>query len=265
MVSTAELPLSKLAQQLARKQSELEQARRAYEKRLTDLERQKEDLQAQLRTVETEIHAVSSTAPSGAAPAPQRKTPAATPAPKADGSLTLPALLVKLVRAAGGGPITVKELGQAVKRARFQTTSHNLARMVKNKVAVLVKRGVLRRAQGQPGVVLGELKTGKRAGAAAKPAPSKAAASNGKAAPAAAKTTDLQGRGALRTLLVQLLAGSDRPLRAKELADKAMAAGYKTESRDFVNVVWDALGKIKEVENVRGQGYRLKKRPAKAK
>jgi hypothetical protein len=264
MVSSVELPLSKLAQQLAQKQTELEAARRAYEKRLAELTRQKEQLQAQLRTVESEIKAVSSTVPSGGSPASPRKATPVIPAPRADGP-TLPGLLVKLVRAAEG-PITVKKLTEGVKRARFRSTSGNLPRMVKNKVGVLVKRGVLRRAEGQPGVVLGQIKVSKRVPRASKPVSgSKAAARNGKAVPASARSADAQARGALRTLLVQSLGGSDRPMTARELADKVLQGGYKTESKQFVNVVWDALGKIKEVENVRGQGYRLKKRPAKAK
>ncbi len=68
----------------------------------------------------------------------------------------------------------------------------------------------------------------------------------------------------LKDLLTRLLAESDRPLKARELAERALAAGYQTQSKDFVNVVWVALGKM-DVEKVPDQGYRLEKGAAKAK
>jgi hypothetical protein len=287
MMSPVEMPLPELAQRLAQKQSELEEARRAYQVRHSDLTRQKAELQAQLRTVEAEIKAVSAKMPGGAASA---AVPTKSAAPKVatskvvaskaaalkatapktaaakmptlkDGP-SLPRLLVDLVRAAGG-PITVKNLTDKVVRSKFSTTSHNLPRMVKNKVGVLVKRGLLRRAEGQAGVVLGQGK-GVRAAPSPKAAAStKPSSSNGKAQPAAAKLADGQSRGALRSLLVQLVAASNRPIKARELAEQVLKKGYKTESREFINVVWDALGKIDEIENVRGKGYQMKKRPAK--
>jgi hypothetical protein len=61
-------------------------------------------------------------------------------------------------------------------------------------------------------------------------------------------------------ILTDLLAKSPRPLAARELARQAKALGYRTKSGDFTNVVWVMLGKMDQVENVSGQGYRLKKR-----
>jgi hypothetical protein len=286
MMSPVEMPLPELAQRLAQKQSELEEARRAYQVRHADLARQKAELQTQLSAVEAEIKAVSAKMPAGAAAAVPAKSAAPkvatskvvapkAAAPKAAAPKTaaakmptlkdgpsLPRLLVDLVRAAGG-PITVKNLTDKVVRSKFSTTSHNLPRMVKNKVGVLVKRGLLRRAEGQAGVVLGQGK-GVRAAPSPKAAAStKPSSPNGKAQPAAAKLADGQSRGALRSLLVQLVAGSNRPIKARELAEQVLKKGYKTESREFINVVWDALGKIDEIENVRGKGYQMKKRPAK--
>src|SRR6266536_2277092 len=107
-MSVADLHLQDLAQRLAQKQGELEEARRAYEARLTDLTRRKDELQAQLRAVDAEIQAVSSTVPAPATP-PQ---PALLPA-QAEDTRSLPSLLVDLVRAAGR-PITAKELSDEV-------------------------------------------------------------------------------------------------------------------------------------------------------
>jgi len=38
-----------------------------------------------------------------------------------------------------------------------------------------------------------------------------------------------------------------------------LATGYQTKSKDFTGVVWTALGQMNNVENVKGQGWRLKK------
>ena len=54
-------------------------------------------------------------------------------------------------------------------------------------------------------------------------------------------------------------------MKAHDLATQALAAGYTTRSKTFINVIWTALGQMKDVENVPGQGFRLKQRSAKAK
>jgi hypothetical protein len=38
-----------------------------------------------------------------------------------------------------------------------------------------------------------------------------------------------------------------------------LATGYQTTSKNFTDVVWTALGQMKDAENVKGQGRRLKK------
>src|SRR5437667_33993 len=139
-MSAADAPLSELAQRLAQKQSELEEARSAYESRLADLTRRREERQAQLPDVDGEIQAV---------PAPAR----------------------------AGKPAQPPKAAPAGKRASAN---------------------------------------GKAATQAAAPAPP------------AGKT----GRTSLTDLLTQLLRASDRPLKARELADRALAAGYQTASKD---------------------------------
>jgi hypothetical protein len=259
----ADLPLQSLAQRLAEKQAELEDARRAYEARLSDLKGQRAALQAQLQAVDAEIQAVSATAVPAAPGPPPARPPKTKPAktaraPKAAGRPSLSRLLVELVGAAARA-MTIKELTEAV-RARVTTTSSNLSKMVSNKVAELVKRGQLRRAEGQAGVV--RASPAKQA-SAPKPTPASGTAATGRKG----GTTPTQppvkaGALSLRDLLLQLLTVSTRPLKARELAEQALATGYQTESKDFVNVVWVALGKLDEVENIPGQGYRMKKRSA---
>jgi hypothetical protein len=43
------------------------------------------------------------------------------------------------------------------------------------------------------------------------------------------------------------------------LAEEALKAGYKTTSKRFVDTIWTMLGTMNNVENVKGQGYRLKR------
>lgn len=263
-MSVAMLPLQDLAQRLTQKQAELEEARRAYEARLAELARRKNELQADLRDVNAEIQAVSSATAPGPAPSAARTPagPAAPPAPqgRAEGAPTLVRFLLNLVRAAGR-PMTVKELAEEVVRAKYPTTSGNIPGLVKNTISKLVTQKLLRRADGQPGVVLAQPRAGKPAGdpratPARPPATEQKVPANGKAANPAAPG-GRRGQPSLGDLLTRLLAESQRPLKAKELAEQALAAGYKTESKDFLNVIWVALGKM-DVENVPGQGYRLK-------
>jgi hypothetical protein len=39
-----------------------------------------------------------------------------------------------------------------------------------------------------------------------------------------------------------------------------LATGYESQSKDFTNLIWVTLGRMDNVENTKGQGYRLKKR-----
>src|SRR6266545_4465038 len=63
----------------------------------------------------------------------------------------------------------------------------------------------------------------------------KKAAASSKAAtttPSTAQPVAQQGAVSLRELRTRLLAPSKRPLKAKELAEQALAAGYQTTSKD---------------------------------
>src|SRR5260370_180542 len=59
--------------------------------------------------------------------------------------------------------------------------------------------------------------------------------------------------------VTKILAGSPEPIPGRELADKVLASGYQTKSKNFMNVIWVGVGKMANVENVLGKGYRLKK------
>ena len=255
------LPLDDLTQQITEHQARLEQLRREYEARqarLAELARQKEELQARLQQVEAEMQAVKG-GPSGAAAAPT--PPAPLPAGEGEGRPTLTELLVEAVRAAGR-PVTVKQLAQEVTRRNFPTTSRNVTNLVSTRVKQLVQRGTFRRAPGRSGVLLATPATGPTAPAAKAP-PGTAAGTRkeggARQEAARAKPNGQGGRRSLRALLADLLRKSRGPLAARELAAQALAAGYQTRSKNFTDVVWTALGQMDDVENVPGQGWRLKK------
>jgi hypothetical protein len=56
-----------------------------------------------------------------------------------------------------------------------------------------------------------------------------------------------------------LLERSKGPLLVRDLAKQALAAGYRSESKDFENVVQVTVARMDGLVNVPGKGYRLKK------
>jgi hypothetical protein len=250
-----------LVQRINQQEAELAKLRQAFETRqaqLTDLTRRKADLELQLKQIDVEIQRVGNGA---------KSTPAAVPGPtmaakpsgtkaaaKSTGGATLSQVLIALVQKAQG-PVTVKEMTEELQRQKYPTKTTNLAGMIQTRVGDLVKKGIFRRAGQQPGVVMA-----KAAGLPAKtpsapPAPTPKKPSTVPLAKAASAGVVPP----LGELLEQLLAKSSRPLKVRELAEKALESGYKTKSRDFTNVISVAMCKMANVENVPGQGYRLKK------
>jgi hypothetical protein len=241
------LPLNDLTRQIAQRQAELERLRQEYvarQTRLADLTRQRAALKAQLRQVEADIQAVTR----------GQATGAAAEAPKPAGRRTLTEALVEVLREANRA-MTARELGAELTRRKFPTSSTNITNLVQNRLSDLVKKGVLRRAKGRKGVRL------PRAAAPSPkaPAPAKAAARKTRAASPAPQSGLRKGQPSLRSLLTELLQTSKKPVPARELAEQVLATGYKTKSKNFTDVVWTALGQLKNVENVKGQGWRLKK------
>jgi hypothetical protein len=251
-MSDTTVALDDLTQQIAQHESDLNRLRQEFEvrqTRLTDLARHREELQAQLRQVEADIQAVTQ----GQTPRPAATTgtssdakPATTISPK------LADALVEVAREAKR-PWTAKELAEQLVLRKFPTTSSNITNLVQARLTDLVKRGVFRRAEGQPGVVLA--KTGDE-----KKSPTPKAHSNGKAEPAkkTAQPGPRKGQPSLRSLLTELLQKARKPVPARDLAEQVLATGYQTKSTNFTDVVWTALGQMK-AENVKGQGWRLRK------
>ena len=140
--------------------------------------------------------------------------------------------------------------------------------MVETRLWDLKKQGVVQRAPDQLGYVLAPSNNGpmpkpRLAKSLVKKGSAKAPARSAKgktAAPAAAK----QAAGAkapqpLREVLTQILKKMGTPLTGSELAEEALKAGYRTTSKRFVDNIWTMLSHMDNVENVKGQGYRLKR------
>jgi hypothetical protein len=161
---------------------------------------------------------------------------------------TLTQLIVTLVGEAGR-PLTVKEMGQELKRQGYQSQSRNVPKMLGVRAGELKKKGILRAAVGQPGFVLAQPSTSK-SDRGAPPAPRRSKSNPQKS---------VKPQPPLRDVLMQILKKSSKPLTGSQLAAEARKAGYQSQSKSFVDVVWDALNKLPQVEHIPNQGYRLKK------
>jgi hypothetical protein len=163
------------------------------------------------------------------------------------GQPSLTSLIVALLSEAGR-PLTVKELGQELKRRGFRSKSRNFPKMLGVRTRELKLKGILRAAVGQPGFVLAHSSSGKMQ----------------KQAPPVQRSSQSPSRKSgkqrpLREVLKQILQKSTKPMTGRELAAEALKAGYHSTSKNFVDTVWVAMSNLKNVERVPNQGYRLKK------
>ncbi|MFN4259705.1 MAG: hypothetical protein ACK4RK_10430 [Gemmataceae bacterium] len=263
-MTTMIIPLDKLSKRIDRQKSELEILRQEYEQRqeqLNQLQQRKQSLQEAIKQVEEEIRQVrqgQATPSRPAKPTKAKTSPAGKTKPRKAGSQpSLPDMLLAILQETGR-PMTVKELSEELGRRQYQTTSKNVPGLVQTRVKDLLQRGMLRRSSGQPGVEL----------VAAPPSPPPALTvaevkekptSAKKTTPAEATTNGQSTQLTLREVLTQTLAKSRKPLVARELAERVLATGFRSTSNNFPNLVKVALTKMDNVENVKGQGYRLKK------
>jgi len=274
MTATMATPLETLAQRIARQQAELEALRREYETRqtsLTDLNRQKEALQAQLRQVESEIQAATQGSPAGQAPAPQltrqpkrgarkikRKKSKRIPSQsKPFRENSLPALLLDILGKASG-PLTVKQLAAEVVRRKYPTTSSNLPAIIETRAGDLIRKGLLQRDFDRPGFILAT--AGAKASMGKTTSAPNVSTKNGTLPTKAASAAKTDGqKQPLRIIITNLLAKSRRPMMARELAEQVLANRYQTKSKNFIDVMYVALGQMDNIVNVAGKGYILKK------
>jgi hypothetical protein len=95
--------------------------------------------------------------------------------------------------------------------------------------------------------------------AARKPAKTKSAGKK-KSAKAVPSSRESDKQPSLREVLTGILKGSRKPLFGSELAKQALAAGYRSNSQNFINTVTALLTNMEGVEHITGQGYRLRRK-----
>jgi hypothetical protein len=270
-----------LQQEIRQRERELQQLRQELQSRrdhLTELTRRKEELQNQLQQVEAEIAALATTTqrPQPAKPIIPPHTPGRT---HIKVQPRLGELIVTMLREASS-PMTARQLSEEAGRRGFRAKSQDQVKSMEARLQNLKHQGVVRRASGQPGYVLvpasnGASKQTSQASQAAPTGKHKAVGGPGKSKPAATKssepkasvvgaanTAEPERRGEqrpLRVVLTKLLKKSHKPLSGRELAEQALAAGYKSNAKNFVNAVSAMLAKMTNVEYVPEKGYRLKK------
>jgi hypothetical protein len=271
-------PLNDLARRISNQEAELQKLRREFEERqrkLASLTQRKEALQAQLRRIDAESAALvtgmprKSTAgrpalakakksqPTRSAKRSSAKSPASSRSSTGKTGLTLADLIVKIIQQARDA-LGISQIAKEALRRGFTSTSSNFQKMVAIRVHELRRKGVLRPADGQAGFVLG-----KKVASARGSALTKKSSSNG--TPVGWKNSKpSQGnhkgeQPSLRSVLTALLERSKGPLLIRDLAKRALATGYRSASKDFENVVQVAVGRMGDLVNVPGKGYRLKK------
>ena len=253
--------LTDLQQQIVQRERELQALRQELESRqshLSELTRRKEDLQSQLRQVEEEIAALAAAATLTEQPAPTAPAvPLAPPsAARAEGQPRLGEWIVILLRESAK-PMTARQLIEEAQRRGYQSTSQHPVKAAENRLQDLKSQGVVRRAPGRPGFILASSTNDAKMKKSKASQPTQASAAKTPSKPA--KPGRRGGQPPLRVVLTDILKNSRKPLSGSELAQRALAAGYKTESTKFVDSVWSMLGQMKNVEHLPQQGYRLKK------
>ena len=290
-MANSSLPLNFLAQSVAEQAKQLDKLRqelKARQTHLSNLNRKRSQLEAQLQRVNKEIASVTGVAKPAApakpkaSPAPKKakkpvakakpgvsqstsvaKKPAGKKSKKASGGLNR--FLVQTVQRAGK-PISYGELSESVVRAKIPTSSKNLRKLVQTKVALLIRKGVLKRA-GE-----GMVSAGTSASKPATSAPAKNGTPAKAMAPAARPAAPSAGAGAsgaakpgatpltLKQSIVDVLKRSNKPMPGDKIAARIKEMGYKTSSKNFGKNVSIQAGKMKsEIKLVPGQGYQLKK------
>jgi hypothetical protein len=273
-------PLNDLARRITNQEAELQKLRREFEERqrkLASLTQRKEALQAQLRLIEAESAVLVAGVPrKTTVPRPKptkaakrqpanngksRLTKPPAPSRNSEPELTLPHLIVRIVQEARG-PLTVTHIAKEALRRGFTSTSSNFQKMVAIRLHELRRKGLLRPADGQAGFVLGKSSRSQAASARKLASPKKNSRNGTPAAWKNSKPSQGNQKGeqpSLGSLLTRLLGASKGPLLVRDLAKRALAAGYRSTSKDFDNVVKVTVSKMDDLVNVPGKGYRLKK------
>jgi hypothetical protein len=249
--------MSTSVQDLLKALKEIEQQLQIYhatrQNTLEALTKRRDVLKEELAAVERDLAALSSVAPP--------RMPAAVASAVRKRKRSLSKLLVDILNRKKV-PMSSKELAQAALKAGYTSKSSNFLRVVDNRLSRLKAEGKIQAApsggyQAIPAdtaaPVAAVAETDGTA-AAAKPR-RKRGARKGRKARAARRE-----RSSLSKVLAEILQKEGRPLTASELADAAIASGYQSNSKNFKDVIWVTLGKMKKehkIAQVAGQRWEL--------
>jgi hypothetical protein len=272
--------LETLQQQIRQREQELEALRQQLQSRQTQLAtltRRKEKLQNQLQEVDAEIAALT-TAPGPKKPArPTPSTASPTPAPAASAASQpkLRDLMLAALRQADK-PLTARQLLEEAQKRGYQPSGRDPIKSIDARIAELKSKGLIQRAIDQPGYILASsTNAARKKSKTSRPTPKHArraatktlksvpTTKNSAPAPSSPRAATMAkseqpGGQPLRVVLTDILKSSRKPLSGSELAEQALAAGYKSNAKKFVDTVWAILTKMDNVEHVPDQGYRLK-------
>jgi len=275
-------PLNDLARRITDQKAELQKLQREFEERerkLASLTQRKKALQAQLRQIEAESAALvtgvpkkstvgrltptkaTKNQPTRKAKSSSAKSPASSRDSIGKAGLTLPHLIVRIVQEARGA-LSVSQIAKEALRRGFTSTSGNFQKMVAIRIHELRRKGVLRPADGQAGFVLGKSSPNQSANARKPAVPQRSSKDGTPARWKNSKPSQGNHKGeqsSLPSVLTRLLGASKGPVLVRDLAKRALAAGYRSTSKDFDNVVQVTVGRMDDLVNVPGKGYRLKK------
>lgn len=277
------ISLTDLQHQIAQREQELQALReqlQARQSHLDELNRRKEQLQSDLRQIEEEIAALATTEArprDPEAPAAPTVPPSPAPAARAEDQPRLGDLIITLLRESTT-PMTGRQLLEEAQRRGFPSKSHDPLKAMENRLQVLKSKGVIRRAKSQYGFILASSTNGakKKKSTTEQPAPmkrEKTPAKPSKSEPAAKKssgTTSSSIRAGksepsqreqppLREVVTRLLEKTRKPQLASQLAAQALAGGYHTNSKNFINTVSALLTNMDNVKHIKGQGYLLQR------
>jgi hypothetical protein len=258
------LSLDAIQEHIAQKDSELRTLRREFEarqNRLQALSKRKLELHDQLGRIESKIAAatVGAKRPTTGL-RPVTKTAAKKPTSEAL-PLTLAGLIVEILQDARRA-LTVQQMTDAVRKRRFPTKSKVLHKLVGKNAYMMATKGTLDRTKTYPAAFRVSKETGKSVLASATKRAGTARPTTKHKPPIRVAAKSASGPNAqtpLKQLLERFLQKSAKPRTGGELAKEALQAGYRTTSKHFVDSVWTALANMKNVENIKGEGYRLKK------
>jgi len=248
--------MSTSVQDLLKALKEIEQQLQIYhatrQNTLEALTKRRDVLKEELAAVERDLAALSSVAPP--------RMPAAVAAVRKR-KRSLSKLLVDILNRKKV-PMSSKELAQAALNAGYTSKSSNFFRVVDNRLSRLKAEGKIQAApsggyQAIPADTAAPVAAAAETdgtATAAKPR-RKRGARKGRKARAARRE-----RSSLSKVLAEILQKEGRPLTASELADAAIASGYQSNSKNFKDVIWVTLGKMKKehkIAQVAGQRWEL--------